>query len=222
MLAPAEELLDELNSVYHRVAFAPPMSTRRLNGLLNREFTLWDIRLGQAADELTALKKLADRVGSPVVLDTSALMQGKSFLTFDWHSLDPALAGGQVRLVVPLIVVEELDDLLHDRDGARRQKARTVTRALWELHRDKPTEPSPLPDRPGVTIEVLPEGDWHQRRPDNDAEIIDQALMLYELTGRAVFLASCDLRQLYRAAVPGLPAILMPPRRRNMTCRHDC
>jgi hypothetical protein len=47
---------------------------------------------------------------------------------------------------------------------------------------------------------VLLASDWHQRRPNNDAEIIDQALQVRDLTGKTTLLASCDYRQLYRAA----------------------
>jgi hypothetical protein len=61
-----------------------------------------------------------------------------------------------------------------------------------------------------VTIEVLLDGDWHQRRPNNDGEIIDQAVAIGELTGRPVILAAGDYTQLYRAAPAGLSAILMP------------
>jgi hypothetical protein len=46
--------------------------------------------------------------------------------------------------------------------------------------------------------------------PDNDAEIIDQALSVREMTGRPALLATCDTRQLYRAGAVGLQAILMP------------
>jgi hypothetical protein len=43
-----------------------------------------------------------------------------------------------------------------------------------------------------VTIEALLDGGWHQRMPNNDGEIIDQAVGLKELTGRPVILAACD------------------------------
>jgi hypothetical protein len=205
---PAEELLGELESAYHRLALAPPMSVRRLNGMLNREYTIWDQRLRRVEEDLQTQKMLAGRPGQPVVLDTSVLMEGE--LTFGWHALNPSLASGPIRLIVPILVIEELDDLLHDRNGDRRQKARAATRELWQLHGAKPTDPAPLPGQADVTIEVLLDGDWHQRRPNNDAEVIDQALQVHELTGKATLLVSCDYRQLYRAAAVRLTAVLMP------------
>jgi hypothetical protein len=209
LLDPGEEILAELESAYHRLAPAPQMTLRRLNGMVNREYTIWDQRLRQAEAELAA------RPGHPVVLDTSVLMEGEPFLTFGWHTLVPALAGEPVRLIVPILVIGELDDLLHDRNGDRRQKARAATRELWQLHGARPTDPAPLPGQADVTIEVPLDSDWHQRRPNNDAEIIDQALQVHELTGKAVILASCDLRMVYRAGAVGLPAVLMPRRNQD-------
>jgi hypothetical protein len=210
LFAPVEDLLDELDVSYNRINSAPKSDLRRINAMLSREYSFWNRRLGEVLDELGKQKQLVMRPGRPVVLDTSALMEGKPFAQFDWHSLDPSLVDVPVRLVVPILVVEELDELLHDRNADRRQKARAATRSLFELHQTKPAEPAALPDQPGVTIEVLLDGDWHQRRPNNDAEIIDQALMLRDLIGRKVLLAACDLRMMYRAAAASLPATLVP------------
>jgi PIN domain len=206
-----EEIFNQLEDSYNRLVLAPPMDVRRLNGLVQTEQKAWKDRLDHIDAELVKLRKLTERDGTPVVLDTSVLMEGKPFMTFDWHSLDPRLASEPVRLIVPILVVGELDDLLHDRNGDRKQRAREATRELIGLHRWKPTEPAQLPGKPDITIEVMLDDEWHQRRPDPDAEIIDQALQLHQLTGWTP-LASCDLRQLYRAAAAELPVRLYPRR----------
>ena len=110
------------------------------------------------------------------------------------------------------MVIEELDKLMHHRDGDRRKRARDAFKALWEVHGQKPTEPTALPGQPDVTVEVMLEGDWHLRRPNNDAEIIDQAVIVRELTGRDVLLATGDGPMLYRAAAAGLVPVRMPKR----------
>jgi hypothetical protein len=46
--------------------------------------------------------------------------------------------------------------------------------------------------------------------PNNDGEIIDQAVGLKEQTGQEMILAAGDYTQLYRAAPAGLNAVLMP------------
>lgn len=206
----SEGIFGEIADSYHRVALAPPMRERELNGLLNREWQEWDARLQQVLSGLEALRAFVARPGHLVVLDTSALMEGVFFTEFDWHSVDSSLTGGALRLIVPSLVVEELDEL--KRRPAERQKAlaRRVLTALWNLHRPAPAEPAALPGRADITIEVLLDDGWHQRMPNNDGEIIDQALSVRQLTGRPVILAACDYTQLYRAAPTGLTAVLMP------------
>jgi hypothetical protein len=68
---------------------------------------------------------------------------------------------------------------------------------------------SPL-SLPGVTIEVLLDEGWHHRHPNNDAEIIEQALRLRGVTGDPFFLASCDTRQMYLTGAVGMPWLPVP------------
>jgi len=159
LFAPAENLLTELDISHNRINNAPKSNVRRLNAMLDREVQAWVRRLDKVIAELTAQKRLAERRGQPVVLDTSVLMEAPPLMSFDWHSLDPSVASTPVRLIVPILVVEELDELLHNRQAERRQKARAATRTLLDLHRSRPKEPAPLPGKPHVTIEVLLDGD---------------------------------------------------------------
>ena len=89
-----------------------------------------------------------------------------------------------IRLILPIMVIEELDKLMHHRDGDRRKRTRARSKPCGRCTGKKPTEPTALPGQPDVTVEVMLEGDWHLRRPNNDAEIIDQAVIVRELTGR--------------------------------------
>ncbi len=205
----SEVLFADIAESYHRVVQTPLLTERQLNGLLEREGKAWSARLDEPIDELEGQKPFLARLGHLVVLDTSALMEGVFFTDFDWHDLDPAVKEGPIRLIVPALVIEELDELKR-RDARQKAQARKVLKTLWELHRPHPTEPAPLPDRPSVSAEVLLDGGWHQRRPNNDGEIIDQAVAVNELTGRPVLLAAGDYAMLYRAAPRGVTAVLMP------------
>lgn len=209
-IPPSEDVFAQLGESHNRVVLAPPMSDRQLNGFINRECSEWLAALDRMSEELKGRMAFAARAGHLVVLDTSALMEGAFFTEFDWHALDATLKVGAVRLVLPSLVVEELDDLKRQRDWRAKERARRVLRTLWNLHRASPAEPAGLPGRPDVTIEVLLDGDWHQRRPNNDGEIIDQAVVVREMTGQPVILAAGDYTQLYRAAQTGLAAVLMP------------
>lgn len=194
---------------YHRVVQTPLLTERQLNGLLDREGKAWAARLDGLIAELEREKPFLARPGHLVVLDTSALMEGVFFTSFDWHDLDPVVKEGPIRLIIPSLVIEELDELKR-RDARQKARARKVLRTLWELHRLQPVEPAPLPDWPEVSVEVLLDGGWHQRQPNNDGEIIDQAVAIHELTGRPVLLAAGDYAMLYRAAPRGVTAALMP------------
>jgi FtsZ-binding cell division protein ZapB len=207
-----EDLFAELDISYNRIALAPSMTDRRLNGLLNQEYKAWHDRLEALIATLRGLSRFLSHPGRIVVLDTSALMEGPPFATFAWRELEPSLTQPPIRLILPIMVIEELDELMHHRDGDRRKRARDTFKALWELHGQKPTEPAALPGQRDVTIEVMLDDDWHQRRPNNDAEIIDQAVIVRELTGRDVLLATGDGPMLYRAGAAGLVPVRMPRR----------
>src|SRR6266568_842436 len=175
---------------------------------LDRNIDIWQVRLVDAGARLMALKPFIEREGHIVVMDTSAFIEGVYFTDFDWRSLDGIDAVIPVRLVVPIIVIDELDDLKRDRRG--RDRARSVLRRLRELYGSKLLEPVELRGWPGVTIEVLLDNPGHRRLPDNDEEIIDRAAYIRQLTGRDVLLVAGDYGMLFRAASAGLNSALMP------------
>jgi hypothetical protein len=80
--------------------------------------------------ELECLQAFAAMSDQIVVPDTSALVKGPIFDTFDWHSCGLEL-GEPVRVVVPILVVEELDRL---KVGKRSSRVRSVLEKLWDLH----------------------------------------------------------------------------------------
>jgi hypothetical protein len=210
---PEEPIHAELAESFWRLLTVQPtlMTPRRYNGIATDAIRTWTERLDQVQEELRGQQLFAARPGIPLLLDTSVLMEGQPFLEFDWCSLDQELAGERVRLIVPIVVVGELDDLLHDRDADRRKKARDATRMLWELHGAKPTRAVMLPGKSQFSVEVLVTAPDHQPMSDNDAEIIDQTATVHEITGLAM-LATCDLRMVYRAAAVGVTSVRMPRR----------
>lgn len=176
--------------------------------LLRREIRVQSDRLDRFRDRLVEPRDFAAHPGRVVVPDTSALVQGVWFEDLDWVSalrLEPS-----VRLVVPILVVEELDGI-KDRDGFGRagKRARKVLKRLREVSGQvSPGEPAPV--RSGVTVEVLVDDDWHQRRPNHDGEIIHQALALQAATGCQVVLTCVDAAMEFRARQRGLKAVSMP------------
>jgi len=178
-----------------------------------RERDIWVSRLNNAVQELSLLNNFVERMGRVAVLDTSAFHEFDRFWMADWAKVteaDPphtSRSGLPIRLVVPLVVVEELDDQKRHPNGRVRESARDVLRHLRELPRvstDAVADVLSLDDR--VTIEVLLDDAAHVRLPVNDAEVVDRALYLRSLfpPPRRLILVSGDVSMEFRAEGAGL------------------
>jgi hypothetical protein len=64
-------------------------------------------RFEQAISELGALKPFIEMPGKIVVPDTSAFIEGVHFTDLDWQALVSAAKAEAVRLVVPILVIED-------------------------------------------------------------------------------------------------------------------
>lgn len=177
-------------------------------GVLNHEIDAWVAQLEEMIGELKALKPFIERPGRIVVPDTTVFIEGAYFTELDWQAVAGVDAGDLVRVVVPVLVIEELDDHKRGRDRVQ-ARARSVLHRLWQLHGGRATEAVALPGRKPVTIEVLTDDSWHVRRPVNDNEIIERALAVGEITGRDVIVAAADYCMLYQASAAGLKTALV-------------
>jgi hypothetical protein len=74
---------------------------------------------------------------------------------------------------------------MRNRDGEL-EEARDILKVWRELRGRKPTEPAKQARTSDMNIEAMLDSDRHQRRPSNDAEIIDQAAKVRKLTWREV------------------------------------
>jgi hypothetical protein len=184
-----------------------------IQSFIIRERDVWVDRLNNAVRELKQLNDFVRRPGRVAVLDTSAFHEFDRFWLADWASLteaDPphtSMSGLPIRLMVPLVVVEELDSQKSHPNGKVRQTAREILRQLRDLLRASSNAFADvliLNDR--VTIEILLDNRMHVRLPVNDAEIIDRALYLRSLfpTSRRIILISSDLSMQFRAEGAGL------------------
>jgi hypothetical protein len=184
-----------------------------------RETNVWIARFEQMIASLQALKVFIARPGQIVVPDTSTFIEGEYFAQFDWHSLEGITRGQPVRLIIPILVIEELDAKKTDRNSRVSGRARSVLRRLWELHGSDPAQPAGIPGK-AATVEVFLDDAGHIRRPVNDDEIVERAVAIREITGRNVLLASGDYKMLYRAAAAGVGAAHMP-RPADVERNHD-
>lgn len=169
---------------------------QRLDESSARPFPVVSNEAGYQADRLdtmaTQLEEFHRRfsVGADcafVIPDTNVLLHYRRFDEIMWPEIVDEAA---VRLVVPLVVIDELDDLSF-RSSPISDRARSVLRSL-RRHRSGvgPGEPSEL--RPGVSMQILIDPPEHERLANNDAELLDRIEYLNEVTGRNSILVTAD------------------------------
>lgn len=154
-----------------------------------------------------------------VVPDTNILLEHPTELTdTDWHELAPRhvrpLDG--IHVAVPLVVVDELDDL--KRQKVTRTRARSALKQIYMPDSSDPSMRKVLQasghTRGPVLLEVVGESPGHVRLPRNDDEIINVAARLRDaLGGTSVVFATYDTGAALRATAAGLPHQLLvhPP-----------
>lgn len=154
------------------------------------------------------LKRLADRLvaapGQLCVLDTHVLLHFLPPDQVDWQKVVGTTA---VRLVLPLRVVEELDEKKYTgRDDLADRARRLLSQLRSQL---SPTAGAPTQLRDGVTIEVPVDDAPRRRTVDADQEILDTCREL-QAGGPPVVLVSDDTGVTLRAISAGLRVVAMP------------
>jgi predicted ribonuclease YlaK len=120
-----------------------------------------------------------------------------------------------IRLVVPLVVVEELDEGKNSKVNRIQERSKDALRELWKLRR-REERSSPLVEvlelDARVTVEILMDSASHTRLPVNDFEITDRALYIQEMvtSSRRVRLVAGDYSMLFRGRSLGLDTVLIP------------
>jgi hypothetical protein len=152
-----------------------------------------------------------------VVVDTNFWVeQTGSFDAIDWHGLIDSVNGpgapamqDELRLVVPMVVIDELDSLTHK--GTVRPKVIGATRWLYKHLGGAPSRPATLAEatnaRGVVTAQLVFEPHAYTRLPNNDDEIVETAVRLRDFLGhppRQVFFLTYDAGAAFRAGHAGL------------------
>jgi hypothetical protein len=141
------------------------------------------------------------------VLDTHTLLHYEPPQSIKWTAV---VGHPEVRLVIPLRVIEEVDARKYSRDQKLRDRARAVLPHL----RDRVGlwgDPSPL--REGVTLEVLIEPGPRSRPEDADEEILDTCRELWDFSGQegGATLVTNDVGMHLRAmGIGGIRTVVLP------------
>lgn len=158
--------------------------------------------------KLNALQSLQDRPGALAVLDTNVLMHYQRLDEIPWAEV---VGVAPVRIILPICVIDELDNKKYtgsDRMSRRADLAVRVLRQYSELLR--PGNAATLPD--GTTIEILLDEPRHERLPNPDEELLARCLLLLRAIGRQLTVITGDLGMQLRADATGLTATEVPER----------
>ena len=147
-----------------------------------------------------------------LVADTNVLIgHAVELAEVDWHARLPGLVHEQehLRIVVPLVVIDELDRLKRHHDKTVRSGARAMLKAIHKHVGDRIDEAhilsgGPLGRGKTVTLEVLAESPDHVRLPSADDEIVDVAARLTAMLGTRVMMITYDTGADIRAGARAL------------------
>ncbi len=170
-----------------------------------------ELRQRQAAfqDAVRGLQKAIDsspEVDLTVVFDTCMFIQHPQELEFiDWAELT-GVSTGIISLMVPIVVIDELDRLKESTNKQTRYRARRALKAIDSRFPWGGRQDALLHQEGGlrVTAEILFDPPAHTRLPIADDEIVDRALAVRPLVGGEMKLFTYDTGQSTRARHAGL------------------
>lgn len=179
----------------------------RIQPLVRGELERHSGRLQAMADDL---QRRMDRAkganGHPTVLDTHVLMHYLPPDQIKWNEL---IGEAQVRLIVPLRVVEELDAKKYSGNDRLVRLARGVL--PWLARAVGPAgEPKLLDGNDFVTVEVPVDPGVRERPADADREILDACHEIRQFRGGAPSLVTGDTGLVLRAGAEEVRVVAMP------------
>jgi rRNA-processing protein FCF1 len=162
-------------------------------------------RLRRLLDDLNArLTRASAAAGSLTVVDTNVLLHYLPVDQIPW----PGIVGSQdVRLVIPLRVIEELDAKKYAKRQDLSKRARNILPALERLL-GQAGAPGRVTD--GVTVEVPVETGPRDRSEDADEVILETCRELGQFAARPVALVTGDYGMRLRAQALGIRTMPMP------------
>jgi len=126
---------------------------------------------------------------------------------------------GSVQLVIPMVVVDQIDNLKRSKQLVRSRARQTASRLeaclskreRVPVRRGETNMGGYLVPGPITSVEVLVDPLDHSRLADSDSEIVDRALYLRDLTGRPVLIATWDNLMRFRARGVGVETVKPAP-----------
>jgi len=175
----------------------------------------------ESADQRLVLEAIADQLRhyekmlTPgpderlLLLDTNVLVHGLLFGQVAWNELT---AERKVRLIMPLIVIDELDNLKNRSESKAASALRELDRHLVPGHGLSNTAL-----RTNVTLQIVDEPVGHHRLANADDEIVHQAGYFASLSENRITLITSDRGMRVRAEAASIEVLMLPTRLRRST-----
>ncbi len=149
---------------------------------------------------------LRARPGSPVILDTNVLMHYHRPDEVSWREV----TGEQpVRIILPMLVIDELDNKKYTGSDTMARRAAQAIRVL-RRHSNGLQPDGAIVFGDGTTLEFLADDPGHSRTPNPDEELLNRAAFAQQAIGKPVTIVTGDLGMQLRASVRGLRHAVMP------------
>jgi rRNA-processing protein FCF1 len=169
------------------------------------------IRLERMEQALTDTSGLLDLPAGWVALvpDTNVLVHSLRFDQVKWDEL----LGSPVRLILPVVVLDELDDLSY-RSNPATDRAKGVLKTLRMKLRKAPSLESAFKLTERVALQLFANPVGHSPRSNRDDELLVRTEFIASFLGERVSLATGDLGMQLRASVRNVKVFLMPEKTR--------
>lgn len=186
---------------------------RVLNGLLDMELRLRTEALDEIITDLQNRNPQWSFDDLYAVLDTSVYIEHDEKLeVLDIAAQLTPYPDKRLHLLVPMVVIDELDGIKNKGEGIKRWRAAYTLGVVERIF--SPGEPKrgflrngEYGVRGAVDLEILYDPPGHVRLPVNDDEIIDRTLAAKPLAGKPVTLITFDTGQAFRAREADLPVV---------------
>jgi hypothetical protein len=183
-----------------------------LKAMLYAELNAKQRDFQEIVDYLTRqVDRMRSAPGLPVVVDSNVLLQGERPDNVNWK----AELKTDVRLIVPLRVIEEIDAKKYSDSKRLRDRARSLLPWFNGLFPDTTTGPVPIRPDKSATIEVLVADRPRTKPVDADEEVLDACQDVMRFAGQAKLMTG-DTAMRLRAIAEGLDVFFLPPGWRRM------
>jgi rRNA-processing protein FCF1 len=195
-----------LYSDHHKMIREMSGYTARPDPLIQGEIDRQVRVLESLKRSLQALEHLRARHGQPVVIDTNVLMHFQRPDKVTWAEV---VGSGQVRIILPILVIDELDNKKYTGSDRMSNRANQALAVLRGYRKDLgPGRAATLPD--GTTLEIFLDEPGHQRLANYDEELRTRCMLLQRSLERKVTLVTGDFGAELRAEAHGLEPVTMP------------